>query len=110
MMSLSVKRIRDEAVCILAWQLEKVLQIPLEGEETLIVQKEKPVRDFKIVLVIKMRKYLEKECFAFLVHVVEKDPKVKLIQDIPVVRDYVEVFSEDFLGLPPPRQVESKMI
>nr|GEW00315.1 hypothetical protein [Tanacetum cinerariifolium] len=83
---------------------EKVLQIPLEGEETLIVQKEKPVRDFKIVLVIKMRKYLEKECFAFLVHVVEKDPKVKLIQDIPVVRDYVEVFSEDFLGLPPPRQ------
>ncbi|GJR36071.1 putative reverse transcriptase domain-containing protein [Tanacetum coccineum] len=50
--------------------------------------------------------YLEKECFAFLAHVVEKDPKVKLIQDILVVRDYPEVFPKDLPGLPPPRQVE----
>ncbi|GKG63650.1 hypothetical protein Tco_0643198, partial [Tanacetum coccineum] len=41
---------------------------------------------------IKMRKYLEKECFTFLAHVVEKDPKVKLIQDLP--------------GLPSTRQIE----
>ncbi|GKB07362.1 putative nucleotidyltransferase, ribonuclease H [Tanacetum coccineum] len=53
-----------------------------------------------------MCKYLEKECFAFLAHVVEKDPKVKLIQDIPVVRDYPEVFPEELHGLPPPRKVE----
>ncbi|GJS74388.1 retrotransposon protein, putative, ty3-gypsy subclass [Tanacetum coccineum] len=86
--------------------LEKVLQIPLEGGETLCVHREKPVRDLKIVSAIKMCKYLEKECFAFLAHVVDKDPKVKLIQDTPVVRDYPEVFPEDFPRLPPPRQVE----
>ncbi|GKA77729.1 putative reverse transcriptase domain-containing protein [Tanacetum coccineum] len=69
-------------------------------------QGEKPVRDLKIMSAIKMRKYLEKECFTFLAHVVEKDPKVKLIQDILVVRDYSEVFPEDFPRLPPHRQVE----
>ncbi|GJR57109.1 putative nucleotidyltransferase, ribonuclease H [Tanacetum coccineum] len=86
--------------------LEKVLKIPLKGNKNLIVQGEKPVRDLKIMSAIKMRKYLEKECFTFLAHVVEKDPKVKLIQDISVVRDYSEVFPEDFPRLPPPRQVE----
>nr|GEU37744.1 putative reverse transcriptase domain-containing protein [Tanacetum cinerariifolium] len=54
------------------------------NEKTLIVQREKPVRDLKIVSAIKMRKYLEKECFVYLAHVVEKYLKVKLIQDIPV--------------------------
>ncbi|GKA92128.1 hypothetical protein Tco_0814053 [Tanacetum coccineum] len=78
----------------------------MTGKETLIVQGEKLVRDLKIVSAIKMRKYLEKECFVFLAHVVEKDPKVKLIKETPVVRDNLEAFPKDFPGLPPPRQVE----
>ncbi|GKD12186.1 hypothetical protein Tco_1196593, partial [Tanacetum coccineum] len=53
-----------------------------------------------------MHKYLKKERFAFLAHVIEKDPNAKLIQDIPLVRDYPEVFPKDFPGLPLPRQVE----
>nr|GEV98377.1 hypothetical protein [Tanacetum cinerariifolium] len=39
-------------------------------------------------------------------HIVEKDPNVKLVQDIPVVKDHPKVFPEDFPGPPPPRQVE----
>ncbi|GJR92802.1 putative reverse transcriptase domain-containing protein [Tanacetum coccineum] len=70
------------------------------------MQGEKSVRDLKTVSTIKMRKYLEKECFAFLAHVVEKDPNVKLIQDILVVKDYPKVFLEDLPGLPSPRKVE----
>nr|GEV08810.1 hypothetical protein [Tanacetum cinerariifolium] len=75
--------VRSEINC-----LEKVLQIPLEGGEIVFVQGEKPVRDLLIMSAIKMRKYLEKECFAFLAHVLEKDLKVRLFQDILVVRDY----------------------
>nr|GEU58836.1 hypothetical protein [Tanacetum cinerariifolium] len=74
--------------------------------KTLIVQGENPARDLRIISAIKMRKYLKRECFAFLAHVVEKDKKVKRIQDIPVVRNYLEVFPEDLPGLPPSRQVE----
>ncbi|GJV04681.1 putative reverse transcriptase domain-containing protein [Tanacetum coccineum] len=39
-------------------------------------------------------------------HEEQERSKVKLIQDILVVRDYLEVFPEDLPGLPPPRQVE----
>ncbi|GJY53300.1 putative reverse transcriptase domain-containing protein [Tanacetum coccineum] len=70
------------------------------------MQGEKPARDLKIISAIKMRKYLKRYCFAFLAHVVEKDQKVKSIQDIPVVRNYPEVFLKDLPGPPPSRQVE----
>ena len=55
---------------------------------------------------MKIRKYLKKKCHEFLAHVVERKPKEKRIQDIPVVRDYPEIFPDDLSGLPPPRQVE----
>lgn len=85
---------------------EKIIRIPLQDGETLVVQGDKPGRELKIVSTIKMRKYLKKECHAFLAHVVEKKSKEKHIQDIPVIRDHPEVFPEDLPGLPPPRQVE----
>nr|GEY87851.1 reverse transcriptase domain-containing protein [Tanacetum cinerariifolium] len=38
------------------------------------------------------------------------DGKVeKQIEDVPVIRDFLEVFPEDFPGLPPPRQVEFRI-
>ncbi|GKC25418.1 putative reverse transcriptase domain-containing protein [Tanacetum coccineum] len=40
-----------------------------------VVMGENPARDLKIISAIKMRKYLKRECFAFLAHVVEKDQK-----------------------------------
>ena len=45
----------------------------------------------------------EKKCHAFLAHVVERKPKEKRIQDVPVVSEYVEVFPNELPGLPPIR-------
>nr|GEV64324.1 putative reverse transcriptase domain-containing protein [Tanacetum cinerariifolium] len=43
-------------------------------------------------------------------HITMKEAKDKLegkrLEDMPIVRDFPEVFPEDFLGIPPPRQVE----
>nr|GEY93140.1 putative reverse transcriptase domain-containing protein [Tanacetum cinerariifolium] len=54
---------------------------------------------------IKMSKYLERKCFMFLAHVVEKHSKVERIQDILVVKDHLE----DFPGPSSPRKVEFQM-
>ncbi|KAD6454295.1 hypothetical protein E3N88_09001 [Mikania micrantha] len=54
-------------------------------------------------------KYLGKNYCAFLANVVEKKGKEKKLQDIPIVRDYPEVFPEDLPGLPPKRQVEFRI-
>ncbi|KAI3681416.1 hypothetical protein L6452_36211 [Arctium lappa] len=62
-----------------------------------------------MVSCMKMRKYLRKECDAFLVHVISKEPKEKRLQDIPVVQEFPELFLEELPGLPPPRQVEFRI-
>ena len=46
---------------------------------------------------------------AFLAHVVEKEKDKKKIQDVPVVKEYPEVFPEDLPGLPPARPVEFRI-
>ncbi|KAJ9536718.1 hypothetical protein OSB04_un000103 [Centaurea solstitialis] len=43
---------------------------------------------------------------SFMAHVIDKKTEEKSTQDIPVVREFPEVFPEELPGLPPPRQVE----
>ncbi|GKB81892.1 hypothetical protein Tco_0948787 [Tanacetum coccineum] len=63
---------------------EKIVRVPL-GNETLIIR-------------------------VFLAHVTTKEiedkSEKKRLEDVPIVRDFPEVFPEDLSGLPPTRQVE----
>ncbi|KAJ9545105.1 hypothetical protein OSB04_024812 [Centaurea solstitialis] len=85
---------------------EKIVMLALPDGGVLEVHGEKPRRDIKIVSYMKMRSHLRKECVAFMAHVIDKKAKEKQIQDIPVVREFPEVFPEELPGLPPQRQVE----
>ncbi|GJR13895.1 putative reverse transcriptase domain-containing protein [Tanacetum coccineum] len=84
---------------------EKVVLIPY-GNETLAVESDKGMYRLKVISCIKARKYIEQGCHLFLAHVTEKKPKEKRLEDVPVIRDFPEVFPDDLLGLPPLRQVE----
>ncbi|KAI3712422.1 hypothetical protein L1987_70978 [Smallanthus sonchifolius] len=53
--------------------------------------------------------YLRKKYIAFLAHIVDTKDKGKKLQDIPIIRDFPEIFPEDLPGLPPPRQVEFRI-
>ncbi|KAI3819877.1 hypothetical protein L1987_13729 [Smallanthus sonchifolius] len=55
------------------------------------------------------QKYLRKKYVAFLAHIVQKDVKEKNVEDIPIIREFPEVFPEDLSGLPPVRQVEFRI-
>ena len=48
---------------------------------------------------------LRKGCQSFLAYVVNEENDLKL-EEIPIVRDYPNVFLEDLPGLPPKREVE----
>ncbi|GKG11525.1 hypothetical protein Tco_0342925, partial [Tanacetum coccineum] len=58
----------------------------------------------------KAQEYMAKGCHIFLAHVSTKKEEDKLkgkqIKDVPIVRDFLEVFPEDLPGLPPARLVE----
>nr|GEZ54657.1 hypothetical protein [Tanacetum cinerariifolium] len=63
----------------------------------------------KIISCIKARKYVENGCELFLAQVTGTVPKEKRVEDVPVIRDFSEVFPKDFPGLSPPRQVEFRI-
>ncbi|GKB75420.1 putative reverse transcriptase domain-containing protein [Tanacetum coccineum] len=48
-------------------------------------------------------------CHLYLAHVTEKEKSEKRLEDVPVIRDFPEVFPDDLPGLPPSRQVEFKI-
>ncbi|GJU25352.1 putative reverse transcriptase domain-containing protein [Tanacetum coccineum] len=94
--------VKHDAVIICS---EKVVRIPYENK-TLTVESEKGVSRLKVMCCIKARKYIERGCHLFLAHATEKKLKEKRLEDVPVIRDFPEVFPDDLLGLPPSRQVE----
>ncbi|GKA78754.1 putative reverse transcriptase domain-containing protein [Tanacetum coccineum] len=92
---------------------EKIVRIPW-GNETLIVHGDGSNRGnetrLNIISCTKTQKYLLKGCPIFLAHVTTKKAEdkseEKRLEDVPIVRDFPDVFPEDLSGLPPARQVE----
>ncbi|GJS49165.1 putative reverse transcriptase domain-containing protein [Tanacetum coccineum] len=84
---------------------EKVVRTPY-GNKMLIVESDKGVSRLKVISCTKACKYVERGCHLFLAHVTENKLKEKRLEDVPVIRDFPEVFPEELPGLPPPRQVE----
>ncbi|KAI3819610.1 hypothetical protein L1987_13451 [Smallanthus sonchifolius] len=93
-----------EVICF-----EKCIRIPLPSGETLRVFGEKPCKGLKLMSCTTAQKYLRKKYITFLAHIVQKDVKEKSIQDIPIIRDFPEVFPKDLSSLPPVRQVEFRI-
>ncbi|XP_076919474.1 uncharacterized protein LOC143580277 [Bidens hawaiensis] len=92
---------RAEIVCF-----EKYIRIPLNEDRILRIFGEKPSKGLKLMSCTQAQKYLRKKYVAFLANVMEKKPEKKTIKDIPVVRNFPEVFPDDVSGLPPTREVE----
>ncbi|GKD47281.1 putative reverse transcriptase domain-containing protein [Tanacetum coccineum] len=87
---------------------EKVVCIPY-GNMTLTVESDKGVSRLKVMSCIKARKYVERGCHLFVAHVTEKKSKEKRLEDVPIIRDFPEVFPDDLPGLPLPRKVEFRI-
>ncbi|MEQ5265914.1 hypothetical protein, partial [Escherichia coli] len=67
------------------------------------VTKEPEVR---LVSMIKIKKYVAKGHEAFLCAVEDLSAPKDEVQQIPIVREFPDVFPEEIPGLPPPREVE----
>ncbi|GJW25286.1 putative reverse transcriptase domain-containing protein [Tanacetum coccineum] len=92
---------------------EKIVRVPF-GREMLIFQgdgnNQRKESRLNIISCTKAQKYLSKGCDVFLAHITTKEAKDKSegkrLEDVPIVRDFPEVFPEDLSGIPPARQVE----
>nr|GEV04019.1 putative reverse transcriptase domain-containing protein [Tanacetum cinerariifolium] len=70
---------------------KKVVRIPC-GNKTLIVEGDKGLSRLKVISCIKARKYIERGCQMFIAQVTEKKSKEKRLDDVPLIRNFPEVF------------------
>nr|GEY69609.1 putative reverse transcriptase domain-containing protein [Tanacetum cinerariifolium] len=90
---------------------EKIIRVPF-GNETLIIRCDRSNNgnQLNIISCTKTRKYLLKRYPVFLANITTKMIKdkseEKRLEDVPIVRDFLEVFPEELPGLSPTRQVE----
>ncbi|GJT27862.1 putative reverse transcriptase domain-containing protein [Tanacetum coccineum] len=84
---------------------EKVVHIPIEGE-TLIIRGDRSKTRLSLISYIKTKRYISRGCQVFIAQVMEKKSDEKRLEDIPVVREFLEVFLEYLPVLPPVCQVE----
>ncbi|GJU68694.1 putative reverse transcriptase domain-containing protein [Tanacetum coccineum] len=84
---------------------EKVVHIPIDGE-TLIIRGDRSKTRLNLISCIKTERYISRGCQVFMIQVMEKKPDEKRLEDIPVVKEFSDVFPENLPGLPPVRQVE----
>ncbi|GJS99799.1 putative reverse transcriptase domain-containing protein [Tanacetum coccineum] len=92
---------------------EKLVRVPF-GNEILIFygngSNNVPESRLNIISCTKTQKYLLKGCQVFLAHITTKKTEdkseEKRLEDIPIIRDFPEVFPEDLPGISPIRQVE----
>nr|GFC86358.1 reverse transcriptase domain-containing protein [Tanacetum cinerariifolium] len=92
---------------------EKIVHIPW-GNETLIIHgdgsNQGNATRLNIISCTNTEKYMMKGFPIFLAHVtikeVEDKSKKKRLEDVPIVQNFLDVFSEDLPGLPLTRPVE----
>ncbi|GJZ16468.1 putative reverse transcriptase domain-containing protein [Tanacetum coccineum] len=94
-----------EVVCY-----EKYIRVPYKND-MLIIQGErsgiKSESRLEVISSIRTHKYIDQGCQVFLIQMTKEEKAEtpeRRIEDVPVVRDFLEVFPEDLPGLPPTRQ------
>ena len=61
---------------------------------------------FNMISSMAAQRMLRKGCQGYLAYVVETENERTLVDEIPVVREFPDVFPDDIAGLPPDREVE----
>ena len=80
------------------------LRTPNENEVTFIGERSNHLSN--VIYVATTRKMVRKGCEAYLAYVIDTVKARLGIFDIPTVSDFLDVFPEEFPGLPPQREIE----
>ncbi|BBN69306.1 transposable element gene [Prunus dulcis] len=67
---------------------------------------ERRVLPSSLISVLMATRLLRKGCSGYLAHIVDSRTQELKLEDIPVVRDFPDVFPDDLPGLPPHREIE----
>ena len=80
--------------------------IECSGELKVIFRGDRQVVPVCVISGMEARRSMLEGCEAYLAHVVDIEKVNPALEEIPVVRDFLEVFPNDLPGLPPHREVD----
>ena len=60
----------------------------------------------RVISALRAKRLLQKGCQEYLAHVVDIRKEVLKLDDIPVVREFPDVFPEDLSGIPLDKEIE----
>ncbi|WKA07645.1 hypothetical protein VitviT2T_025440 [Vitis vinifera] len=84
---------------------EKRVTFSIPGQPKFSFEGKHVDRPLHMISALRASSLLKKGCQGFLASVMSNESDLKL-EDIPIVREYLDVFPEDLPGLPPEREVE----
>ncbi|KAD6119725.1 hypothetical protein E3N88_10996 [Mikania micrantha] len=86
----------------------KIIQLLSPSGKEVIIHGEK--KDGVVICsMIKALKYIKRGGKSYLAYVVDMEKEMKKLEDIPIVRDFSDVFPDDLPGVPPEREVEFRI-
>ncbi|KAJ9556951.1 hypothetical protein OSB04_011565 [Centaurea solstitialis] len=99
--------IKNRAVIIC---YERMVQVPVKNRDYLYIYGERRTGDVKIISLLKTLRCITKGCTSFMAYVFDATKELKrIVNDVPIVCEYPDVFPDDLPGLPPDRQVEFRI-
>ncbi|KAL8115138.1 hypothetical protein AgCh_021822 [Apium graveolens] len=63
-------------------------------------------QDRKFLSVMQAKRLLRQGCEAYLAHVMDTKKKTPILDEIPIMREFPDIFPEELQGLPPDREIE----
>ncbi|KAM1168316.1 hypothetical protein ACFX19_030767 [Malus domestica] len=85
---------------------EKIVTFNRLGLPAITFMGERHVLPNSFISAIRATRLLSKGCVGFSAHVVVKDEPSLRPENVPVVRNFIDVFLDDLPGLPPTREIE----
>ncbi|GJS04398.1 putative reverse transcriptase domain-containing protein [Tanacetum coccineum] len=88
---------------------QKLVRVINSQGREVIIYGDRMKGDFMLCSVMKVRRYFSYGCHAFMAHVINTSFEKKSVEDVPIVNEFLDVFPEELLGIPPERQVEFRI-
>nr|GEW41990.1 putative reverse transcriptase domain-containing protein [Tanacetum cinerariifolium] len=87
---------------------KKMGKILSPSEETIYVYRDKKENELGIILIMKANKYIKKGCVAYLAYTIDAQAENQVV-DVPIVREYLDVYPDYLPGISPDLQVEFRI-
>ncbi|XP_070015985.1 uncharacterized protein [Nicotiana sylvestris] len=84
----------------------KIVRFQFPNEEVIEWKSSSASLVGKFIFYLKAQRMIGKGCLAYLAHIINPESEPPVLQSVPIVREFPEVFPDDLPGLPPERIID----